>query len=135
MHARRWLRVEAVHDFVACMWSRNPVTVAPVDHRERDLLDCGVVMSGDVAQKHVPGLAARRDRVPGCAALAGQECGEPLAEVPVEAVRSLSAGLHGVAAGMMPAAEVRPVAARRSGSRWTYHAVEEYFWCPMQAAR
>ncbi len=103
----------------------------PVDHRERDLLDCHVVMSGGVAQEHVPGLAARRDRVPGCAALAGQERGEPLAKVPVEAVRGFPAGRHGVTAGMMPAAEVRPVAARRSGSRWTYHAVEEYFWCPM----
>ncbi len=67
----------------------------------------------------------------GCAALAGQERGEPLAEVPVEAVRGLLAGLHDVTSGMMPAAEVRPVAARRPGSRWTYHAVEEYFWCPM----
>jgi hypothetical protein len=28
MQASRWFRVEAVHDFSACMWSRNPVTVA-----------------------------------------------------------------------------------------------------------
>ena len=62
---------------------------------------------------------------------AGQERGEPLAKVPVEAVRGLLAGLHDVTSGMMPAAEVSPVAARRPGSRWTYHAVEEYFWCPM----
>ena len=103
----------------------------PVDHRERDLLDCHVVMLGDVAQEHVPGMAARGDRVRGCAALPGQERGEPLAKMPVETVRGLLAGLHDVSAGMMPAAEVSPVAARRSSSRWTYHAVEEYFWCPM----
>ena len=109
----------------------EPGDGGPVDHREGDLLDTGVVMFSDVAQEHVPGLAARRDRVPGCAALAGQERGEPLAKVPVEAVRSLRAGRHGVTAGMMPAPRVRPVAARRSGSRCTYHAVEEYFWCPM----
>ena len=109
----------------------EPGDGGPVDHRERDLLDGDAVMPGGVAQEHVPGLAARGDRVRGRAALAGQERGEPLAEVPVEAVRGLLAGRHDVTAGMMPAAEVRPVAARRSGSRWTYHAVEEYFWCPM----
>src|SRR5258707_1091665 len=131
MHASRWLRVEAVHDFVATHVVEEPGDGGPVSHREGDLLDCDVVMFGDVAQKHVPGLAARRDRVLGCATLAGQKRGEPLAKVPVEAVRSLSASLHDVTAGMMPATRVRPVAARRSGSRWTYHAVEEYFWCPM----
>jgi len=109
----------------------EPGDSGPVDHRERDLLDCHVAMFGDVAQEHVPGMAARGDRVRGCAALSGQERGEPLAKMPVETVRGLLAGLHDVSAGMMPAAEVSPVAARRSGSRWTYHAVEEYFWCPM----
>src|SRR5262249_17107396 len=102
-----------------------------VNHSEGELLDTDVVVFGDVTQEHVPGPAARGDRVLGCATLAGQKRGEPLAKVPVEAVRSLAAGLHDVTAGMMPAARVRPVAARRSGSRCTYHAVEEYFWCPM----
>src|SRR5262249_5769411 len=109
----------------------EPGDGGPVDHCERDLLDCDVVVFGDVAQEHVPGLAARGDRVLGCATLAGQKRGEPLAKVPVEAVRSLAAGLHDVTPRMMPWARVRPVAARRSGSRCTYHAVEEYFWCPM----
>jgi len=109
----------------------EPGDGGPVNHRERDLLDCDVVMVGGVAQEHVPGLPARRDRVGGCAALAGQKRGEPVAEVVVEAIGGLPAGRHDVTAGMIPATLVRPVAARRSGSRWTYHAVEEYFWCPM----
>lgn len=74
-----------------------------------DVLNCDVVVSGGVAQEHVPGVAARGDRVPGCAALAGQERSEPLAEVPTGAVRGLLAGFHGVTAGTIPATEVSPI--------------------------
>jgi len=67
---------------------KEPDDGDPVNRGEGDLLDADVVMFADVAQEHVPGLAARGDRVLGCTTLAGQEHGEPLAKVPVEAVRS-----------------------------------------------
>ncbi len=65
----------------------------------------------------------------------GQERGEPLAKVPVETVRSLLAGFHDVNAALMPTARVRPVAARRWGSRWSYHDVEVHIWCLVEAAK